>query len=525
MPGIQGTGRFNLGGGTLVATTSFGINQAIALTGSGGNGNINTNGNSLVLLGQLSGSGGLNKLGAGVLVLEANEIYTGGTTISAGTLQIGYGAPQGNLIGAVTNNATLAFEYLVNNTFAGCISGTGTLVQEGPGILTLGSSNTYAGITFASARIALNNVNAVQYSTVNVSSNGNLLFNTTNGAITTFNVGGLSGNGNITLADGSHPLTINVGGNGSGTTYGGALSSSGGLTKTGSGTLTLTGLNTYTGATTLAGGELSISASSNLGVPGHQVVFNGGVLQVTGTALKNIGNDSVNWSSFNGGFDIVSAANVFTVGNSMSGTGGLAKLGPGKLVLTTSNAYNGGTAVSGGTLTLAAAGALPSGMAVLDNGTLDLATFGATVSALSGTGVVNHSGAGSATLTLGGGSAIGDFAGTIENTGGTLAVLKIGGGQLILSGSDSYGGGTTVSAGTLIVNNGTAITDQTALIVGAGGTFVFDPSVSGAAAAEAPQPIAGASPVESVPEPGALALLSLAALMAAGAWRRRRTGD
>ena len=89
----------------------------------------------------------------------------------------------------------------------------------------------------------------------------------------------------------------------------------------------MSGSNTYTGGTTLAGGELSISASNNLGAAGSQVDFNGGTLQITGTAVTGLGNYSVNWSIFSGGFDVANAANLFTVSNAISGTGALTTLG------------------------------------------------------------------------------------------------------------------------------------------------------------------------------------------------------
>ena len=74
VPGIQGTGVFNLGGGTLIASTGFSTSQAMTLSGSGGNGNINTGGYTIILSGQLSGPGGLNLSGGGNLTLTAPAI-------------------------------------------------------------------------------------------------------------------------------------------------------------------------------------------------------------------------------------------------------------------------------------------------------------------------------------------------------------------------------------------------------------------------------------------------------------------
>ena len=94
-----------------------------------------------------------------------------------------------------------------------------------------------------------------------------------------------------------------------------------------------------------------------------------------------------------------------------------------------------------------------------------------------------------------------------------------GSGQLILGGTNSYGGGTYVEAGTLIANNSGAIPDGSSLTVGAGGVFIFDPTVSATPNAIA---VGAACPAEvaAVPEPGTLALLLVAALWSAAACRR-----
>jgi autotransporter-associated beta strand protein len=84
-----GTATFNFGGGTLQANASFSTTLPMTLTGIGGNANIDTAGNAVALSGQLSGVGGLNKLGAGTLTLSGANIYAGTTTVSAGTLALG----------------------------------------------------------------------------------------------------------------------------------------------------------------------------------------------------------------------------------------------------------------------------------------------------------------------------------------------------------------------------------------------------------------------------------------------------
>ena len=91
-----------------------------------------------------------------------------------------------------------------------------------------------------------------------------------------------------------------------------------------------------------------------------------------------------------------------------------------------------------------------------------------------------------------------------------------GNGQLILSGTGSYTGGTFVEGGTLYMTSSTAIANDSNLTVGAGGTFVFDPSVTVTTATRGPAPA-----VEAVPEPGTLALLIAGLVVGFGVWRRR----
>ena len=78
--------------------------------------------------GQISGSGSLTKSAAGTLVLNGANTYTGGTTIAAGTLQLGDGSVNnGSLQGNLADSSILAFANPLAQTYAGQISGSGSL--------------------------------------------------------------------------------------------------------------------------------------------------------------------------------------------------------------------------------------------------------------------------------------------------------------------------------------------------------------------------------------------------------------
>ncbi|MDO1527872.1 autotransporter domain-containing protein [Fulvimonas sp. R45] len=95
----------------------------------------------------LGGDTALVKTDLGTLVLGGADTYTGGTTISDGTLQVGNGGTTGSILGDVMDNASLAFNRSDDVAFNGTVSGTGSLVQSGSGKLVLTGASTYAGGT------------------------------------------------------------------------------------------------------------------------------------------------------------------------------------------------------------------------------------------------------------------------------------------------------------------------------------------------------------------------------------------
>ncbi|MCY1167214.1 autotransporter-associated beta strand repeat protein [compost metagenome] len=203
-----------------------------------------------VYAGTISGSGSLTKSGAGVLTLTGANAYTGGTTVSAGTLQGDTASLQGN----ISNNAALTFNQAANGSYAGIISGTGTLTKTGAGVLTLSGANNYAGGTTVSAGTLQGSTTSLQG---NITNNAAVNFDqTTTG------------------------------------TYAGIISGTGALNKLGAGNLVLTGTNTYNGATTVNAGTLSVNGSitnsavtvnsggtlGGNGTLGSTSVLNGGIL-------------------------------------------------------------------------------------------------------------------------------------------------------------------------------------------------------------------------------------------------------
>ncbi|WP_375596368.1 autotransporter-associated beta strand repeat-containing protein [Algihabitans albus] len=434
--------------------------------------------------GDITESGGartLEKTGAGTLILTGDATHTGGTTISAGTLQIGDGGTSGSLSGNVTNNATLAFNRSDAIVFGGSVSGTGGLTQSGSGTLTLTGNATHTGGTTISA------------GTLRLGAAERLA---DAGALTvasgaTFDLAGfdetiglLSGGGGVTLGAGT--LTTSGAGNSS---FSGAISGSGGLTKTGAGTLTLTGTNSYSGGTTISAGTLQVGDGGTSGSLSGNVTNNaalafdrsdalvfGGVISGSGR-LTQAGSGTLTLTganSYSGGTTISvgtlqvgdggtsgnlsgdvtnNAALTFDRSNAVafdgviSGTGSLTQAGSGTLTLNGANTHTGGTTISTGTLRLGAAERLADtgAMVVAAGATFDLDGNDETIGLLSGAGTVNL-GAGDLTT---GGAGSSTFGGSISGSGG---LTKAGSGSLTLTGTSSFTGGTAVTGGSLIVN-------------------------------------------------------------------------
>ncbi len=186
--GVGGLIKAGAGTLTLIGANTYAggttINGGTLQIGNGGTtgsiiGNVVDNGtlafkrsDTVVFDGAISGTGSLTQAGTGTLILTATNTYTGGTLISAGTLQVGNGGTTGSIVGNVVDNGVLAFNRSDSFTFAGSISGTGSLVKAGAGTLTLTGNNSYTGLTSVTG--GLLSVNGAFASTLAIGASGTL---------------------------------------------------------------------------------------------------------------------------------------------------------------------------------------------------------------------------------------------------------------------------------------------------------------------------------------------------------------
>jgi autotransporter-associated beta strand protein len=277
------------------------------------------------------------------------------------------------------------------------------------------------------------------------------------------NIDGVTTGGGITLTFGSGATAaVNS------TISGNLLNSISLVLNEPSGTLTLSGTNDYTGGTTLTAGTLAVSADSQLGT--GRLTFTGGTLQTTAAISDS---RAVALNSGGGTIDTDGQSDLFS--GVFSGTGALTVLSStagGVLTLSGTNTYTGATTITSGTLALTGTGSIAtsSGVTISSGGTLDISqtTSGATIAGLTGTaGTVSL---GARTLTLDVASGNDSFGGIIQDGGlgsGTGGVVdKIGAGTEVLSGANTYTGGTTISAGTLVAGASNALASSPVTLTG-----------------------------------------------------------
>ncbi len=452
--------------------------------------------------GNMSGAGSVEISGVGPITFSGANSYTGGTTIDLGSSLIG---TTNSLQGAITNYGAIQFDQSTVGTYAGNLSGTGSVEISGLGTVNFSGTNSYTGgTTVDGGSMLIGTTNSLQGDLVNngaveflQNTNGTFAGNisgtgsvedVTVGVITFTGVnsytGGTTVDGGSTMVGTTSSLQGDFTNNGAvqflqntSGIYGGNMSGAGSVEISGTGPITFSGTNSYVGGTTVDSGSTLIGTTNSL----QGVITNNGALQFNQTTSG-------------------------TYAGNLSGTGGVEISGIGPITFSGSNTYTGGTTVDVGSSLSGTTSSLQG--SIVDNGAIQFsqAVAGTYAGNLSGTGTVEISGLGAITLSgsnsYSGGTLIdvssiltgttSSIQGTIFNEGnlkfnqttsGTYAgnMSGVGGveisgtGPITFTGTDSYLGGTQVDAGATLIGTTSNLQGDFA----DNGTVRFNQSTSG----------------------------------------------
>ena len=459
-----GGGTLQYTGGTVSTDRGFTI-----VAGTTGTFEVTASGTNLTLTGaSASTTGNLAKTGAGTLTLSGANAYTGNTTISTGTLQIGAAGQlgAGTYAGNITNSGVFNYSSSAAQTLSGVISGSGPLTKDtsSASTLALSGTNTYTGVTTITAGVL--RLNAASALPGGIAATGGTSALTFNGGVL-----GL-GNGDFTRSLGAAGTTtaVNFTGNGGWAAY-----TADRLVNLGGASTPITWATADTG---FNGMTLILSAST-----ADKMVTLQNPIDL-GTAARTVQVDDG------------SAGTDATLSGVLSGgTGGsLTKTGTGTLALSSTNTYSGGTLISAGTLTLGAqlANPLGSGTITVNSG----ATFSPNGSTFTNALILNGG------TVMNGNSFAAVFSGPVTlnatstldlsttgnmtisgNVSGAGGLTKIGtsGAPVVINGTNSYTGITTVSAGVLefksslsLYNNDPLQWIPSTIIVASGATLMVN---------------------------------------------------
>jgi autotransporter-associated beta strand protein len=468
----------------LTAQLTFGGNNAVSTVFAGQLRNVPSGtGAGAVLL--------VQKTGTGTETLSNVNSFTGGTTLAGGQLNINNASALGTgpftISGVSTiDNTSAAAITLPNNpetwsadfTFRGTqnlnvgsgaitlsssrnitvnggiltvggniTGGTSSITKAGAGTLVLFGTNSFSGgFNLTAGQVNINTNTAIGSGPFTIGANtsidnsGTLLVTLTNNNPLTLN-GNVTFIGSGPLDLGNSPVTLSatdtITVNGSTLTLDGPISGAFGLIKNGNGTLKLTGTDSYSAGTVINAGTVLGNSNSLQGTitDNSQLTFD----QTIGSLTTGTFNGSVGGSGsltfLNGTVQLASGDHLTNFGDTLVG---------GTLVCPTSNGLNALSNLSFYTV----------------NGVMDLSSSSQTIASLSGSGTIYHfQPAGQpalVTLTVGGDNSSQSFTGFFEDTipasgnGGILAVTKVGTGTLTLTGANTFTGGLSVMAGTLI---------------------------------------------------------------------------
>ncbi|MFP5440215.1 MAG: autotransporter-associated beta strand repeat-containing protein, partial [Gammaproteobacteria bacterium] len=416
--------------------------------------------NSSQFSGVISGAGGLtvSRTGASLpfpleaaldgeqrtLVLNGINTYAGGTRVESGAIvrvstdaNLGSGAvtlARGALLHSGTSSNV---ELVLSNggriatdgndlEFSGDISGTGSLVKSGPGVLTLSGNNSWIGDTWIiedGSYIALADLSRLGSGDVVLAGSGGLRL-----------LDDIALTKDLRVIDNGILDTGVFTATSSGNIFG--VDPAAQLSKRGTGTLVIDGNSLFAGTIAASAGTIQVGTGGTSGSLG------GNVIVYAGSRLL---------------FD---RAGTLNVGGDITGDGTVEKTGSGTVYLqSVNNSFSGGLRVSGGHVAAASDSALGTGGIVLDNGGLDLrGTLYASVDI----------GPGSGDLYVDSGTEY--YGGSLSGSG---LFRKTGAGTLVISSESQLAGGTRVEAGTLQLGNGSSGMLDSDIEIAAGAVLAF----------------------------------------------------
>ncbi|MFN6095697.1 MAG: beta strand repeat-containing protein [Verrucomicrobiota bacterium] len=396
----------------------------------------------IALLG--TGGNGLIKNGTGTLTLSGGN-YQGGLTINAGNMVArtnnGFGTGALNINGGAIGS-TLNYNSPVARINGINIGGDFQIGISG----STGSASSTANMTFSGTGSAVNLGGATRK--ITLGSSGSMTFS---GVISN---GGLTLSRNADGAAGSFSLS-------------GTNTFASGLVIDGVAVNAMTVNSTLgAGAVTLGGAtgfNSTLNLRSALTIANDITIANtAGGKTITNSVANATISGTITYNDSTGGLLIGSTTGrVFTLANGIAGNGtsnltiGGTSAGvalSGQVTINGESTYAGDTIVNSAKVNLGANNALAQNDLTLSGtATLDLNGFSQTVKELAGDSTSKVQSTGSlGTLLVGAGNSTSTYAGQIISAGGNVALEKVGTGTLRLTGTNTYSGGTIVSAGSLI---------------------------------------------------------------------------
>ncbi len=417
------------------------------------------------------------------IVLEGNGgTFTANAASSYCILNVGGvtgAATSGNTATLSLNGSSASGNAVTGTIGNGSAGGLLAVDKSGTGIWLLSGTNSFGGqLTVEDGFLQVGTVNNASSSGVFGNSALSVMLGTSSTTGTLEYTGATaSSNKRFTMASGSGGGAVQVDTSGTILSLSGVIDGAGSLSILGYGGVTLSGANTYTGGTNLFNGVLSLGSVGALGSSGS-INMAGGTLQFTSTNKADYSSRLSNIPGQSFIFDTNAQAVTFASGFG-SVNSSLTKIGTGTLTLGGVNTYDNGTTVSNGTLAVTASGTLGAAGGTL---TVDATTSGSAILSL-GTGsqsvgdVYLWGGGqitGTGTLT---GRSFNVSNGTISAilAGSSAALVKDTTNTVTLTGANTYGGGTTVTDGTL------TLTGVAATLGASGGSLVVDANYSGTA--------------------------------------------